>query len=136
MNEDERNTVMKLVRDAYNEAFLEGMKESTSRRGGNPFDASRASRLLSNYLAMWIANESASPKRGQNLIAVFGPDGRDETMRSADEIRAEVARCNSEAMRSINYNANNRKELTLANDARIAAFEWVLFPSKPQEPTK
>ena len=55
-------------------------------------------------------------------------------MRSADEIRAELARCNSEAMRSINYNANNRKALTLANDARIAALEWVLSPSKPQEP--
>ena len=62
------------------------------------------------------------------------PEGWDKVMRSADEIRAELARCNSEAMRSINYNANNRKALTLANDARIAALEWVLSPSKPQEP--
>ena len=61
------------------------------------------------------------------------PDQREAAIRSADEIRAELARCNSEAVRAFNYNANNRNELTLANDARIAALEWVLSPSKPKE---
>lgn len=55
MTDGEIEVVAKLVRDAYNEAFLEGMKEETSRRGGNPFDASRACRILSIKMAQWIA---------------------------------------------------------------------------------
>ena len=55
MTIEETFEVHKLVRDAYNEAFLEGMKEYTSGRGGNPFDASRACRLLSIKMAQWIA---------------------------------------------------------------------------------
>ena len=58
MTDDEIHVVMKLVRDAYNEAFLEGMKEHTSNRGGNPFDQSRASKALSQYIALWIMGES------------------------------------------------------------------------------
>ena len=82
------------------------------------------------YTAAQMAREALS-RHGLAII----PAG-EAAMRSADEIRAELARCNSEAVRSANYNANKRKELTLANDARIAALEWVLSPSKPQEPGK
>lgn len=63
MTFEEMEQVQKLVRDAYNEGFLEGMKEETSSRGGNPFDASRASRLLSARLAEWLKGEKIERER-------------------------------------------------------------------------
>ena len=63
MTDDEMQIVMMLVRDAYNEAFLEGMKEYTSSRGGNPFDASMACRNLSIKIAQWVAGGQVAEAR-------------------------------------------------------------------------
>lgn len=40
----------RLIRDAYNEAFAEGMREHTSSKGGQPWIGSRAQKKM-NELA-------------------------------------------------------------------------------------
>ena len=69
MTDDEMHIVKILVRDAYNEAFREGMREHTSRRGDNLFDASMARHNLSIKLAQWIAagSQSHAPNTDANM---------------------------------------------------------------------
>ena len=43
---DELERLQKLVRDAYNEGFTEGMREHTSSLGGKPWQDSSAARSL------------------------------------------------------------------------------------------
>jgi len=64
MTIEEIAEVHRLVQGAYNEAFLEGMKEHTSSCGGNRFDASKAFLVLSIKMAQWIAGGENGDKEG------------------------------------------------------------------------